>query len=100
MPTDLAAKLSAALEQANARIAMPVTMEPDAHSQPRKQVQPVFCLIDARLADDLIAYLQGGGRKIETWTARHPTVEVLFDDIAAFANINTLEELHHLAERR
>ncbi|MFX8262345.1 hypothetical protein ABTL46_21065, partial [Acinetobacter baumannii] len=78
----------------------PVTMEPDAHSQPRKQVQPVFCLIDARLADDLIAYLQGGGRKIETWTARHPTVEVLFDDIAAFANINTLEELHHLAERR
>ena len=100
VPVDLAAKLSQALEDANARIAMPVTMEPDAQGQPRRQVQPVFCLIDALLADDLIAYLQGGGRKIETWTARHPTVDVLFDDGAAFANINTLEELHHLAERR
>lgn len=100
VPTNLAAKLSQAMEEANARIAMPVTMEPDAHGQPRRQVQPVFCLIDALLADDLIAYLQGGGRKIETWTARHPTVDVLFDDSTAFANINTLEELHHLAERR
>ncbi len=57
-------------------------------------------MIDALLADDLIVYLQGGGRKIESWTARHPTVDVLFDDSSAFANINTLEELHQLAERR
>ncbi|WP_296229456.1 molybdenum cofactor guanylyltransferase MobA [Ralstonia sp. UBA689] len=100
VPADLAARLSKALEEAGARIAMPVTMEPDEHGQPRRQAQPVFCLIDALLADDLTAYLQGGGRKIETWTARHPTVDVPFDDTAAFANINTLDELHSLAERR
>lgn len=99
VPTDLALRLARALEDANARIAMPVTMTVDEQGQPRRQVQPVFCLIDVRLADDLNAYLQGGGRKIETWTARHPSVDVLFDDSAAFANINTLEELQHLAQR-
>jgi len=100
VPTDLAATLSKALARADARIAMPVTMEPDAHGQLRRQVQPVFCLIDTTLADDLTAYLQAGGRKLETWVARHPMVDVLFSDSAAFANINTLEELHQLAERR
>ncbi|AJW44906.1 MULTISPECIES: molybdenum cofactor guanylyltransferase MobA [Ralstonia] len=100
VPTDLAARLSEAIEANDARIAMPVTTEPDAQGEPRRQVQPVFCLIDTLLADDLIAYLQGGGRKIESWAARHATVEVPFDDASAFANINTLEELHHLAGRR
>ncbi len=100
VPADLAAKLSQALVEAGARIAMPVTLEPDANGQPRRQVQPVFCLLDATLADDLTAYLQQGGRKIDAWTARHPSVEVVFDDAAAFANINTLAELRQLAERR
>lgn len=79
---------------------MPVTLEPDENGRPRRQVQPVFCLIDAALADDLTTYLQQGGRKIDAWTARHPSVEVVFDDAAAFANINTLAELRQLAERR
>lgn len=100
VPTDLAARLSTALAEAGARIAMPVTLEPDENGRPRRQVQPVFCLIDAALADDLTTYLQQGGRKIDAWTARHPSVEVVFDDAAAFANINTLAELRQLAERR
>ncbi|AQW32182.1 molybdenum cofactor guanylyltransferase MobA (plasmid) [Ralstonia syzygii subsp. celebesensis] len=100
VPIDLAAKLSQALVEAGARIALPVTLEPDENGQPRRQVQPVFCLLDATLADDLTAYLQQGGRKIDAWTARHPSVEVVFDDAAAFANINTLAELRQLAERR
>ncbi len=99
VPVDLAATLSKALVEAGARIAMPVTLEPDENGQPRRQVQPVFCLFDASLADDLTVYLQQGGRKIEAWTARHPCVEVVFDDAAAFANINTLAELRQLAER-
>lgn len=100
VPIDLAAKLSQALVEAGARIALPVTLEPDENGQPRRQVQPVFCLLNATLADDLTAYLQQGGRKIDAWTARHPSVEVVFDDAAAFANINTLAELRQLAERR
>lgn len=100
VPVDLAATLSKALVEAGARIAMPVTLEPDENGRPRRQVQPVFCLFDATLADDLTVYLQQGGRKIEAWTARHPCVEVVFDDAAAFANINTLAELRQLAERR
>ena len=51
VPTDLAARLGAALVEANARIAMPVTLEPDDAGQLRRQVQPVFCLLDASLAE-------------------------------------------------
>jgi len=55
----------------------------------------------ASAIDSLVAYLNGGGRKIETWAASHRLVEVPFDDAAAFANINTLDELHmHESEKR
>ena len=100
VPTDLAARLGAALVEANARIAMPVTLEPDDAGQLRRQVQPVFCLLDASLADDLTVYLQGGGRKIDAWTGQHRCAIVPFDQIGdspqAFANANTLAELQQL----
>ena len=46
------------------------------------------------VAENLQAFLAGGGRKIDAWYAALRVVEVQFDDEAeAFRNINTLEEL-------
>lgn len=62
--------------------------------------QPVFCLLRTALHADLAAYVHEGGRKIGAWAARHRTAVVPFDapgdDPLAFANANTLDELHRL----
>ena len=91
-PLDLAARLAAALAQADADIAMAATLEDG-----RTQVQPVFCLLKSTLVESLLTYLQSGERKIDRWTAMHACVPVLFEDSAAFANANTLEELQRLS---
>nr|MBP6765264.1 molybdenum cofactor guanylyltransferase MobA [Rubrivivax sp.] len=56
----------------------------------------VFTLLKAMLLESLVAFLQSGQRKIDRWTAMHPFAMVTFEDSAAFANANTLEELHRL----
>jgi molybdopterin-guanine dinucleotide biosynthesis protein A len=49
-----------------------------------------------------VRFTQGGGRKIDAWTAQHKTVVVAFDregdDPRAFFNANTLAELHRLEQ--
>ena len=45
----------------------------------------------------LMAFLQGGHRKVDRWTALHRYVIVPFDDAAAFFNANTLDELGAIA---
>jgi molybdopterin-guanine dinucleotide biosynthesis protein A len=58
------------------------------------QPHPVFALVRRAVANNLEAFLKGGGRKIDAWYASLKVVEVLFDDEAdAFRNINTREEL-------
>jgi len=59
------------------------------------RLEPVCCLLSTALADDLARYLGEGGRKVEGWLARH-AAPVRFDrpgDAAAFANINTPDDL-------
>ena len=90
-PADLVERLAQALVDADADIAMAATLEDGT-----RQVQPVFCLMKATLLESLVMYLQEGQRKIDRWTALHRCVEVDFDDAAAFANANTLEELQRL----
>ena len=90
-PADLVARLAAALVAQDADIAMAATLENDA-----VQVQPVFCLLKAELMESLVAYLHSGERKIDRWTAQHRCATVVFDDMAAFANANTLQELAQL----
>jgi molybdenum cofactor guanylyltransferase len=41
----------------------------------------------------LTAFLQDGGRKIDSWYASLNVIEVPFPDESAFRNINTVEEL-------
>ena len=90
-PLDLAARLAAALVEADADIAMAATTEDG-----RQQVQPVFCLLKSGLLESLVAYLNAGERKIDRWTAQHRCATVPFEDPAAFANANTLDELQRL----
>ncbi len=90
-PLDLAARLAAALVEADADIAMAATTEDG-----RQQVQPVFCLLKSGLLESLVAALNAGERKIDRWTAQHRCATVQFDDAAAFANANTLDELQRL----
>jgi molybdenum cofactor guanylyltransferase len=90
-PTDLVARLSSALEAQGAEIAMART---------GAQVQPVFTLMKTSLLESLVRFTEGGGRKIDRWTAQHHTVEVDFDDESAFANANTQDELVALERDR
>jgi molybdenum cofactor guanylyltransferase len=93
-PLDLVPRLSSALVQNGADIAMAATEEGGL-----EQVQPVFCLLKADLMESLVAYLHAGERKIVRWTAQHACVSVRFENTAAFANANTLDDLRQLEAR-
>ena len=83
LPADLVARLHAKLGAHDLAVA-----------KTGAQPHPVFALVRRSVADNLAAFLGGGGRKIDAWYASLKTVEVAFDDEAgAFMNINTLEEL-------
>ena len=98
-PLDLVARLASALENEDAEIAMAAAREEDGQLRP----QPVFCLMRSVMLESLVRFTQGGGRKIDAWTALHKTALVPFDlpgdDPKAFFNANTLAELHQLEKR-
>ena len=81
---DLVTRLRAALSRDNTRIAV-------AHDG--KRLQPVFALLERSLLDDLMRYLDNGGRKIDRWYAEHGYAQADFSDVAdSFANINAPDE--------
>ena len=90
-PEDLAERLGTALEAEGAALAYALTLEDG-----REQRQPVFCLLRHELLESLVAFLHGGGHKIDAWFAQHRAIGVRFDDANAFANANTSAELARL----
>jgi molybdopterin-guanine dinucleotide biosynthesis protein A len=90
-PDDLVARLVDAATRDDADIAMAACIEDG-----EVRTQPVFCLMRTMLLESLTRFTQGGGRKIDAWTAQHRTSIVTFPDAAAFANANTLQELQRL----
>lgn len=86
-PLDLVAQLARALAT-GARAAV---AETGGH------MQPVCMLVAAELAGDLAEYLDGGGRRVGQWLARVRAARVPHSDEAAFANVNTPDELARLA---
>jgi molybdenum cofactor guanylyltransferase len=89
LPIDLVSRLAEAfVAAADTEVAVAATREGD-----RLQRQPVFCLIDTRLAPALESYLAGGGRRVDEWFRSLKMVQVEFEDNDAFRNINTLDEL-------
>ena len=87
LPNDLVVRLHAAMEENIAELAVAKTGD---------QAHPVFTLCNVSLLPSLTAFLESGGRKIDAWYASYRVVEVQFEDEAAFANINTIDELQHL----
>lgn len=97
-PEDLVARLAQALDAQHADIAMAAAREEDG----QLRTQPVFCLMRIELMESLVRFTHEGGRKIDAWTAQHPTAIVPFDSPGdaprAFFNANTLAELHQLEQ--
>ena len=89
LPTDLVARLAAGLgERAGAVVQRDLGVA-------GTRLEPVCCLLSTSLADELAGHLADGGRKVEAWLSRH-AAPVRFDrpeDVAAFANINTPDDL-------
>jgi molybdopterin-guanine dinucleotide biosynthesis protein A len=95
-PLDLLERLVHAMNAQDADLAMAAAPEADGTVRP----QPVFCLLKTDLLESLVKFTQGGGRKIDAWTAQHRCAIVPFDlpgdSPQAFANANTLAELQQL----
>jgi molybdopterin-guanine dinucleotide biosynthesis protein A len=95
-PLDLVERLLQAMDEQDADLAMAAAREADG----TVRAQPVFCLIKTELLESLVKFTQGGGRKIDAWTAQHRCAIVPFDlpsdSPHAFANANTLSELQQL----
>lgn len=83
-PTDLVARLRAALDDADVQLAVVVAAG---------RLHPVFCLCRRDVLADLSAYLTDGGRKMMEWQGRLRRIEVAFADPAPFANLNTPDDL-------
>ena len=64
------------------------------------RMQPVFALLRCELLPSLLAYLEAGGRKIDTWYSQHHTVLADFSDSPdTFMNLNTPEDKLALENR-
>ncbi|HEY9107789.1 MAG TPA: molybdenum cofactor guanylyltransferase MobA [Roseateles sp.] len=55
---------------------------------------PTHALLHVRLREPLAAHLHGGGRSVLGWMRLLPHGVAQFGDEAAFANLNTLADLH------
>ena len=57
------------------------------------RMQPVFALLRCELLPGLLAYLDAGGRKVETWFSQQRLAIADFPDSAdTFSNLNTPED--------
>jgi molybdenum cofactor guanylyltransferase len=91
IPADLAARLYAKMRQENAEISV-------VHDGER--LQPVFALLHRDLLPSLLAYLDAGGRKIDTWYTRHRLALVDFSDRQELScNVNTPDEQARLEQQ-
>ncbi len=90
VPEDLIERLWRALESGPADLAV---------AEAEGRMQPVFALLPVSLLEDLRAFLDGGGRKIDTWFARHRVAMADFSDSPrAFVNVNTPEEAEEVEQ--
>jgi len=93
-PLDLVARLAAGLTQNPSDMATAYT-----RADGRLFPQPVFCLLHRSLLERLRSFIVSGERKTGAWARTQRSAPVIFEDEAAFANINTLEELGQLEPR-
>lgn len=82
-PDDLVARLADAMHDAIELVLARTASGPE----------PAFCLMRIGVAANLRQYLASGERKVGRWMSQLRHAEVIFDDPAAFFNINTPEDL-------
>lgn len=88
---DLVARLYSAFKDRHIEIAV-------AHDG--KRMQPVYALIDCKLQNNLVEYLETGERKIDHWFAQHNCKEVDFSDKQdCFMNINSPEDQQTISQQ-
>ncbi len=87
LPADLVQRLHQGLTRAQADIAFP---------EIAGRVQPVFILVRRETLPQLTHYLLQSGRRADGWYRELRSVAVPFDDPAAFANVNTRDDLGFL----
>ena len=83
LPGDLIARLRNAIHPSS-EAAVAVTDD---------QRQPTIALYRKDVLPKLDAYLNSGARKVGDWLNTLRVSDVVFEDVAAFSNINSLEEL-------
>ena len=83
-----------------ARLAQGRGGAPAAFACTADRAQPVFCLLRTDLDENLAHALHAGVRKTEAWLASVGAAAVAFDDEAAFANLNTPDDLRRDDEVR
>ncbi len=89
--SELGPRLFEALQREDTELAV-------AHDGER--MQPVFALLRRDLLDSMIAYLESGESKIDTWYAMHRTALGDFsNDASMFLNVNTPEDRSQLEGR-
>lgn len=93
-PCDLVPRLLLASEGMTHPLVLAAT--PDAKRGTARH--PTFGLWPVALRDDLRAALEGGLRKVVLWTQEHGGREALFQQEAAFFNVNTPEDLARAEE--
>jgi molybdenum cofactor guanylyltransferase len=101
-PLDLLQRLATALLHEQADVAMALAPDAQEVSSSVLHPQPVFCLLRSSLLASLHGFMAAGGRKIGAWSASQRQTRVAFDqahdDRRAFANANTLADLHDLEQ--
>jgi molybdopterin-guanine dinucleotide biosynthesis protein A len=88
LPADLTSKLAAAMNGADACVAVAAG-----------RAQPAIALYRKSVLGSLDHYLADGGRKAMDWQKTLQLNEAAFEDAQAFININTRAELENLNER-
>lgn len=83
LPHELVPALWSTMQSENAHI---------VYARDAQRAHPAVALLRVDLARDLGEWLDGGGRKIDQWYARHQSAACLFGDPRAFININTPED--------
>ena len=89
LPTDLAKRMAAELENNGLDLVFASSKEDDG----KIWSQPVFCLMKISLQDSLDAFLSKGDLKIDRWFKEFRSGTVVFENPQAFSNVNTPEEL-------
>jgi molybdopterin-guanine dinucleotide biosynthesis protein A len=91
LPADLVARLSAAVAETGADMAVAATREAGL-----LRPQPVFCLLHTQLRAALREQLACGRLAVQAWADAQRAVRVVFEDAAAFLNANTLAQLQRI----